>query len=117
MEWGFKSPLAHQQAEPAPVRRRSAKLVTEGSAWRGIGEGLREHKSADDRRCGLDKRVSNQYISIASCGNSSVVEHLVANERVASSNLVSRSKIDRLLAKLVGFVLKNSISFLNSMVV
>ena len=25
------------------------------------------------------------------CGNSSVVEHLVANEKVASSNLVSRS--------------------------
>lgn len=31
------------------------------------------------------------YLDSISSGNSSVVEHLVANEKVASSNLVSRS--------------------------
>ena len=37
------------------------------------------------------KKVIKVYYVLEICGNSSVVEHHVANVRVASSNLVSRS--------------------------
>ncbi len=45
--------------------------------------------------------VGSSPIRVAICGNSSVVEHLLAKEGVASSNLVFRSILFRGIAQLV----------------